>query len=691
MSIRHLDDRKQLLLISTLSIAAILALSSAVVTPIRAAPASNGGDWTGVDGIYPYNWDYSNQTQITPANAANLQLKWIFPMPAPPANCIRCGGLVLTPIVVGGIVYGLTDSQYIFALNAATGGVLWTKQLPLPTYGGIVSYANYVGKPPYPTSLGLQGHYHAFWYTTHIRGQPLIWVVANNYTVYSFNANTGTPVLKFNLLNQNDKLPGNFGLYVSIVPQMAVDDKSGLAVFGSDVSEGTTAGRGFFAGYDLNANPPQKLWTQFVIPPQDGSDQNWAINSVKNMDYAYTFDGAKQIDLKALSASQMNSVLSGDWGKFGFDGTRSYAGAGAGWGGTYAEDPATGIAYVATSQASPDWNATYRPGPNLWSDSIMAINMRTGHIIWTFQTTAHDLWDWDCAWSVMLATVNGHEVVMKGCKNGYFYQLDAATGKMLWMLNPQSIKRLPNTVLLNPLDPTAMTKPWQNYPSTGPYIQNPPGTGGIESDPAYDPKTNMAFVAAYNAPSNQQTHDVGPESPWGVSGQTSVPGYVRHYNTTIYAMDAVTGAVKWTYFIDNVGFRGGITASNGMLFVPSVDGHIYILNEADGSVIGKFFTGSAMITQPAFAADVNGQTTMFIPGSGAPAYSFTIGIGTVPGYLAAFAAPNAPTQSVTTVTQSAATTSAGIDPTLFYGVSAIAVVAIIVAGVALATRRRPAS
>jgi len=707
MSHRHHVSGKHILAISSIFVATVLAVSPFL--SISAAPGAQGGNWNGVSGYYPFNLNYSNQSQINAQNAPNLGLKWIFPMPAPPANCIRCGGLTLTPIVVNGIAYGLTDSQYLFALNAATGGVLWQSQLPLPSYGGILSYANYKGGGPYPNSLGLQGHYHAFWYTSKIRGGPLVWVVSNNYTVYAFDATTGSQKLKFPLLNQNDKIPGNFGLYVTIVPQMVIDETRGIAVFGADVSEGTTAGRGFFAGYDMTQTPPKLLWRQFVVPPQDGSDQTWGVKSVQNMSYAYTFDGTNQVDLKALSPAQLQSVVGGDWGTFGFNGTRSFAGAGGGWGGNYAYDSATGIAYVATSQPSPDWNATTRPGPNLWSDSILAVDEATGRIVWAFQTTAHDLWDWDCSWSVMLANVNingaSTKVVYKGCKNGYFYALNAATGKMLWVLNPPSIKRATYSYLYNPLTKSDMTKPWQNYPSTGPYVQNPPGTGGIESNPAYDPTTNLAFVATYNAPSNQITHNTnGPNIPWGVSGQTAVPGYVRHYNTTIYAMDGSTGQVKWTYFINNVGFRGGITASNGILFVPSIDGNIYELKESDGSLIGKVFTGSALITQPAFAPDVNGNTLLFIPGSGAPAFSFTTGIGTVPGYLAAFGASAAPTQVTTTlvVTTSATTLvttsvvstvtqTSGIDPTLFYGVSAVAVVFIIVAGVAIATRRRPAA
>src|SRR5207249_7100249 len=205
----------------------------------------------------------------------------------------------------------------------------------------------------------------------------------------------------------------------------------------------------------------------FLVPPQDGSDPNWSIKSVQNMSHAYIFDGQKAVDLKALSPSQLNAMLFRDWGNFGFNGTNSYAGAGPGWGGSWALDPSTGIAYVGTAQPSPDWNATTRPGPNLWSDSVMAIDVTTGKLVWAFQTTAHDLWDWDCSWSVMLAnaTVNGQmtKVVYKACKNGYFYALDAATGNMLWYFNPPNINSTQHSQLNDPLKTPDLTKGWSTY------------------------------------------------------------------------------------------------------------------------------------------------------------------------------------------------------------------------------------
>jgi len=189
---------------------------------------------------------------------------------------------------------------------------------------------------------------------------------------------------------------------------------------------------------------------------------------VQNSSYAWVFDGSKQVDLKALPNSTLYSMLYRDWGSFGYNGTVSFAGTDGGWGGSDAYDPQTGIVYVGTGQPSPDWNATTRPGLNLWSSSILAIDERTGKLVWGFQTSPHDLGDWDCAWSVMLAnaTINGQaqKVVMKGCKNGYFYALDAATGKMLWDFSAPTIKRATASAILDPTNKSEMVKPWANYP-----------------------------------------------------------------------------------------------------------------------------------------------------------------------------------------------------------------------------------
>src|SRR3989442_12765896 len=126
------------------------------------------------------------------------------------------------------------------------------------------------------------------------------------------------------------------------------------------------------------------------MPPQDGTDPSWSLNSVGNMSYAWIFHGGQNVNLKTLSAAQQRTLLYNDWGNMGFNGTRSYAGTGLGWGGAWVNDPATGIGYVATAQPGPDFNATTRPGPNLWSNSILAIEMTIGKIMWVFQSWHHD-------------------------------------------------------------------------------------------------------------------------------------------------------------------------------------------------------------------------------------------------------------------------------------------------------------
>ncbi len=108
-------------------------------------------------------------------------------------------------------------------------------------------------------------------------------------------------------------------------------------------------------------------------------------------------------------------------------------------------DTRHGIVYVSTSQASPGWNGTYRPGPDLYADSIIALNATNGDMIWFYQTTPHDLYDFDCGWNTVLGNVtlggSTQEAVFKACKNGYLYALNALTGKLLWYFDPPTVTR----------------------------------------------------------------------------------------------------------------------------------------------------------------------------------------------------------------------------------------------------------
>jgi len=674
-------------LVSTLSAAAVVfllsfsSLSSAHASTSAVAPsAQSSADWIGPGGNYPFNWDYSPQTAINLTSVNSLDLKWLFPLPNPRIPNTLGTSVIVTPIIAQGTVYYITSSDTLIAQDAGDGHLAWSKNLSL-------SY-DYPGIGVLPESLSLQGHYHAIWYTSLVRDQPLVWVAGDNYTVLAFNAVTGDEVLKIDYLPVG--VSGNFGYYDPGSKQIIVDQERGVMTVTTSGSEGTDAGRGFFEGWNVTANPPTLMWRTFLMPPQDGSDPLWSIKSVQNASYAWVFNGTAQVNLKALTNSTLYGMLYGDWGNFGYNGYTSFAGTDGGWGGSDAYDPQTGIVYVGTGQPSPDWNATTRPGLDLWSSSVLAIDELTGKLVWGFQTSPHDLSDYDCSWSVMLAnaTVDGQtqKVVMKGCKNGYFYALDAASGKMLWYFDAPTIERAAVSAILDPTNQAEMVKPWANYPSVMPYIQNPCHSGGIESNPAYDPVNNIAVVVTYNCP---MWVSVGPTTgggvPYGSIGLVPYSGPSLPWNTTVWAIDVDTGKPLWNYPIPDIGFRGGADISGGLVIVPAADGYLRALNERTGQLVMQENIGAALCTEPAIGQDTGGQEELVFPAcNGNDDPGSPLNNGVMVALAPASGIAKATVASSVTVTSYV--TSSGVPLSAFLVVATLAVVFIAATGV-LAARR----
>ena len=683
-----------------LAVVAIFVMALLVAPPMIAlgAPQNPGANWFGPNGNYPFNWDYADQSQITSANVQNLQISWVYPVPAGPSVYGQTTGndIVVTPVVVNGISYVITDYHLLIAQNLKDGAIVWERQLPTQTFKGLetlwdAEFGNIGGN--------ITGHYHGLWYSSSILHQPLIWLETNNNTVYAYNALNGDPALKIPTFLAGEKIPGNYGLYGTQSRSLLIDDQRGILLVGSGGEESSAAGRGYFAAYDVSTTPPKLMWRSFIHGPQDGSDPKWAVSSVANMSYAYIFDGTAAVNLKTLPNSTLYQVLYRDWGNFGFNGTHSYAGVDTAWGGSWAMDQKSGIAYVATQQPGADWNASTRPGPNLWSDSVLAVDVTSGKFLWAFQTTAHDTWDWDCSWSIMLAnvTINGQEqpVVYKGCKNGYFYALSARTGALLWYFNPPNIARTRYSMLYNPLNVSQMKLPWSNYPSTDTFLQSPGGAGGFESNPAYNPNTGLVYVAAFNAPGwTKITPIKGPGVPYSAGGSSpTATGPPLTDNTTIYALNGSTGKIVWSYYIPKIGYRGGLSTTSDLVIVPRADGNLDFINAQTGKLIIEKFIGSALITEPAVAADASGNMAIVLPASGS-----TIGTGLLvgagvfsqaPGFMFALSPVNA--AQVSTVTKEKITTvtttmSSGIDTTTFYAVSGLLVIFVVATGVLVVRR-----
>jgi glucose dehydrogenase len=565
----------RLLVAFALLVAALLVSVSLVVAPLSLVFAGQTGPESTSWPFMNSNPDANNfvqQGQITEQNAGSLTLKWIFPFPAAapvPGLSITGAGVIAPPIVVNGTVYMVTNFLWVYAINAATGGVLWTWEDQLNT----------TGLPLGP----LDGHIHGINY---YMGD--VWVSMPDCSAYGLNAATGEVAVKVSDICAG--IPGNSGRYAAAqVPPTFYKD---TMIWSSSVSEGTDVGRGFVAAYNISGNQSTLLWRWYVTPGA-GGDPNWDFDSCPPPCHGNV------------------APVSGDWGAMGYQ-NLTRAGAGPSFGDPVV-DSSLGIVFVSTSQPSPDWNGTYRPGPDLYADSIIALNATNGKMLWFYQTTPHDLYDFDCGWNTVLGSVTvggvAHAAVFKACKNGYVYALDALTGSLLWYFSPPSLIRSDtsnaNYVVTGNY---SADLPWINYPSTAQFTQCPGEEGGIESDIAV--AYGMVYVAAHNFCTYGKVSGVGTLGPnvWGVQYLTPDSATA---NTTIYAINASTGKEVWSFFIPNVPYRGWLTASGGMVFAGSLDGDLYMLDAKTGKMVQSQYFGTSLYESPTFGATDAGQVYLF--------------------------------------------------------------------------------
>ncbi|MDJ0274914.1 MAG: PQQ-binding-like beta-propeller repeat protein [Nitrososphaerota archaeon] len=516
------------------------------------------------------NWSYPNadkfganfspQRSIGRENVAHLQKVWSFTLRREPGDLGY--GAMAPPLVVNGTVYVATHAPSILALDAASGTLLW-------------EYRPVLDWPPSKIEL----HIHGMSYYNGTLLYP-----APDCTIRIIDAHTGVERGRVGGLCEGVR--GNKGSYSSRAPPPSVDGVRGVMIWGPLVSGGTAAGRGFVAGISLTNKTV--LWRWFVIPPA-GGDPLW--------DFKYEVERGGRVVVGRARGNVEPFV--GDWGDLGLIGNSTRAGGGISFG-FMPIDEERGIVYLSTANPKPDFNATYRPGPNLFSSSIIALNVSTGDMVWYYQAVSHDLYDFDCAWNTVLAKVQRGMLVLKGCKNGVLYALNATEGTLLWKFQP------PDMVVSVELERVNLTKRWHNEPQMGSYLQCPGVFGGIESDIA------LAYDKVYVAVNNLcvlvhplQVEGFGNFVAGGVYNTAPLP-----VNSTIYAIDVNTGKVVWSHRMD-VPYRGWLTVTNGMLLVSRLDGKIAFLDAENGNVLHVInVDGGSMRTGPVIGSDRNGRVLM---------------------------------------------------------------------------------
>ncbi|MEA3246181.1 MAG: PQQ-binding-like beta-propeller repeat protein [Gemmatimonadota bacterium] len=464
------------------SVAAQPAGSSVAARPALAADA---GDWTA------YHRDlagtrYSPLDRITRDNVSRLVVAWAWR----PDSANRGGEYKNenTPLVVNGVMYVTTGLQRnVVALDAATGAVKWR-------WAFEESPARFDNAPRPGAGRGV-----GYW----TDGRTArIFTITPGYRLVALDAATGKPVESFGAKGFVD-LKANIGVPLSL----------DSAVIG-------------------NSSPPLVFEDVVVVPPalREGSRPP----SYRNVPGRIMAFDARTGALKW----RFNTIPAK--GEFGYDtwleGSAEYTGNTGAWA-PLSADTKRGWLYVPVEAATGDYYGGHRKGDNLFSSTLVCLDIRTGKRIWHYQLVHHDIWDRDIPTAPILAdiTVDGRKVeaVAQITKQGWVYVFDRVTGKPVW---PIVEKAVPQTDV-----PGEWTSPTQPFPSKpAPFdVQGITVNDLIDFTPEMRAQAVEAIKPFRTGPLYQPPSLA--DAPDGTHGTLNVPGAVGGGNWEHGAFDPETG------------------------------------------------------------------------------------------------------------------------------------------------------
>jgi quinoprotein glucose dehydrogenase len=500
------------------------------------------GEWTHYGGNAASH-KYSPLDQINRDNVGKLTVAWRW---ASPDNAVvaanptaRPGGYADTPLMVKGVLYTVTSLGQIAAINPATGQSIWT-----------VDPGNW--KTGRPGNLGYVHRGLAYW--TDGKIERLVLGTHDAYLI-SVDAKTGAFDTSFGEGGRID-LMGTLphavratNYSVSAAPVICKD----VIVVGASIHDGPTHKewpRGDVSGFDVRTG--RKLWTIHSIPQKgEFGNETWG-------DDSWTYTGSTNVWTNMSSDDEL------------------------------------GYVYLPFGTPTDDFYGGHRPGANLFAETLMAVDAKSGKRVWHFQGVHHGVWDYDFPAAPVLAdiTVNGKPVkaVAQVSKQGFTYVLDRRTGIPVWPIEERPV---PQSAV--PGERTSPTQPFPTKPpayerqgvtesdlidftpelkaaaldifrqfETGPLftppsekgtIVNPGWAGGANwAGASFDPETSTLYVPSMTSPIVVQLVKPNPERSnlLYARGGTQMPPtldglpLLKPPYGRITALDLNKGDLKWT-------------------------------------------------------------------------------------------------------------------------------------------------
>jgi quinohemoprotein ethanol dehydrogenase len=470
-------------------------------------------------------------------------------------------GLEATPLVDDGVLYTTSAWSLVYAFDARTGHLLW-------------QYDPHVAKD------------HAKFVCCDVvnRGVALyrgrVYVGALDGRLIALDAKTGT------LVWEVQTTPKDGPYAITGAPRIA----KGRVIIGNAGSEYAT--RGYISAYD--AATGKLVWRTYTVPG----------------------DPSKPFESEAMRRAA--ATWSGEWWKAG--------GGGSVWD-TIVYDPALDFIYFGTGNGSPWYGRLRSKGDNLYIASIVALRADNGEQVWHYQTTPGDNWDYDATQPLMLATltIQGQQrhVLMQANKNGFFYELDRETGKLIsarpyaevnWATGIDSSGRPIENAATRELKDATIVRP----SSAGAHNWHPI---------SFSPVTGLVYMGVLDATSLQA---VTPD--WKIDLHDQITGLDRAYQGPVreqwlktkpkgwlVAWDPVAQREVWQVEYPDAGGSGGTLATAGnLVFQGRGDGKFQAYRATDGKLLWEFDAGIGIMAPPMTYQVGGSQYVAVLVGWGGP-------------------------------------------------------------------------
>jgi len=321
---------------------------------------------------------YVKQGDITPDNVNNLTIAWEYDT----GDSIGKGSTIpTTPLMIEGVLYGVSPNQHLFALDARTGEEQWIFKAPDPAAKGSIRSIS-------------------FWQDK--SGREKILFYATGPKLYAVDATTGEAISTFGKGGYIDLRMDMDGPYENswMAGNTAPIIYKELLIMGMRLSEDADAAPGHIRAFDVHTG--KRRWIFHTIPhPGEKGYETWEDP-----------DAWKQVG-----------------------GANNWAGM--------AIDEKRGIVYIPLGSSTPDFYGKRRKGQNLFANCLLALDANTGRYLWHFQTVHHDLWDRDLPAYPNLVTIkkDGKSVdaVAQITKSGYIFLFDRVTGIPIFPIEEVSV------------------------------------------------------------------------------------------------------------------------------------------------------------------------------------------------------------------------------------------------------------